>query len=379
MTRAVHFAKNERGEAPTIIAASAVNGLGYDAHQSWAFWRADGNALTGTPFRLHTGERATMATVRSIDPRCFGAERMSTLLTAALMHLEPPLSALRAAVRAEIFLAVSEHVAEGDDPYFGRWRRRLEGAAGSWLHARGLVPSVRLFARGHAGLAHAMLDAARALEEGRVELAIVGGVDTYYDPLRFDLLEEQERIFDQSRTDAFIPGEGAAFAVLARPSVARQAGASALAYVESVAVAEEPAPMGSDRPCNAVGLTGAMRAVTRRLKAEGRRLEWMIDDLTNEEYRARELVLAMPRAIAPGGLDTAGQDYAQIAADAFRGDHLPECFGDLGAATMPTALALATQAFLRGDPAARNCLVTASSTGPDRGVIFVRSAGEGRR
>lgn len=368
-----------RGDVPVVLATSAVNGLGYDAHQTWAFWRADGNPLTGTPFRLHTGERATMAIVRSVDPRSFGVERMCTLLQAALMHLEAPLAALGVGGRAEIFLATCEHVAESGDPYFGRWRRRLEGTAASWLQHHGQAPSVRLFPRGHAGLAHAILDAASGLSDGSIDLAIVGGVDSYYDPLRFDILEEQERIFDLSRTDSFIPGEGAALLVLARESFARPAQTGALARVEMASVAEEPAPMLGELPCTGQGLTQALRGVTKALKAQGRTIEWMLGDLTNEEYRARELVLAFPRAINPGGLDTGGRDYREVVAPTFRGDQLPEGFGDLGAATMPTAAVLAVEAFTRGDPAARNCLISGSSTGRDRGVIFLRSGSEGRR
>lgn len=376
--KAVQFGAG-RGETPVVLATSAVNGLAYDSHQSWAFWRADGNALTGTPFRLHTGERATMAIVRSLDPRSFGVDRMCTLLQASLMHLEAPLAELAVGGRAEIFLAACEHVDEASDPYFGRWKPRLEQTAGSWLQHRGQAPAVRVFPRGHAGLAHALIDAEAALRDGAIDLAIVGGVDSYYDPLRFDILEEQERIFDGSRTDAFIPGEGAAMLVLARESFARTARADARARVEMASVAEEPATMLGELPCTGQGLTRALRGVTKALKAQGRTIEWMIDDLTNEEYRARELVLALPRAINPGGLDTAGRDYAELVAPTFRGDHLPEGFGDLGAATMPTAAALVVESFLRGDPPGRNCLISASSTGRDRGVIFLRSASEGRR
>ena len=373
MAKVTHFGGPGRPDAPVVIATAAVNGLAYDSHQSWAFWRADGSALFASPFRLHTGDRATMVVVRSLDPRTFGAERMSVLLQAALMHISESLSELTIGGRAAVFLCLNEHCAETTDPHFGRWQRILAGTAGSWLQHHGQSPMVHTFPNGHAGLAHALRAGALALEGGSCDLAIVGGVDSYYDPLRFDILEEQERIFDQARTDAFIPGEGAGLMVLVRDTFARQANAQPLARLETIVTAEEPAPMLSNLPCVAKGLTAAMRGVTQRLKAEGRLLEWTLDDLTNEVYRAREFVQAFPRAVAPGGLDTAGRDYGQIAADDLRQDHLPEAFGDLGAAGMPTAVAVATQAFLRGDPAARNCMVTGSSTGRDRSAILLRS------
>lgn len=371
--RTVHYG-GSHPTAPVVTATSAVNGLGFDSHQTWAFWRADGSALAETVFRLRNGNRATMAIVQSLDARLYGLARVATLIEAAMMHLGEPLSEIRIAARLGIFIAASEHLAETSDPYFGPMRQRLERRVSELFRSRGVVAPVAVAPRGHAGFAHAMHQAAKQLEEGALDVAIVGGADSYYDPLRFDILEEQERIFDHERTDAFIPGEGAAFCVLARASFARQAGLDALCTVETIAFDEEPAPMLGDEPCAAVGLTRVMRAVTDRLKREERRLDWMIGDLTNESYRARELVLALPRALAPGGLDTAGATYQPVAADGFRGDQLPEGFGDLGAATMPTALTIATQAFLRGDPKATNCMIVASSTSADRGAILLRSA-----
>lgn len=368
----MHFGAS-RTPGPAVIATSAVNGLAFDSHQTWAFWRADGSALVETPFRARSGARATMAIVQSLDPRLHGLPRLATIIEAALMHLGEPLSRMRLAGRAAVWIAVHEQLAESNDPYFGPMRRRLERRITEWLQGRGMQAVVTTVARGHAGFAHALQHAAGQLDDGLVEVAIVGGADSYYDPLRFDILEEQERLFDAEHTDGFIPGEGAAFCVLTRSSHAKQVGIAPLALVETIAVGEEAAPMLSGRPCTADGLTSVMRAVTDRLKSERRRLDWMIGDLTNESYRARELVLALPRAMAPGGLDDAGRTYQPVAADQFRGDQLPEGFGDLGAATMPTALTIATQAFLRGDPKAQNCMIVASSTGADRGAILVRA------
>lgn len=373
MTRTLHWAPGKA--APLVAATSAVNGLAFDSHQTWAFWRADGSALTQTPFVLRNGDRATMAIVQSLDPRLTGLPRIATLIEAALMHLGDPLTQIRVAVRAGVWIAVHEHLSESRDPYFGPMRQRLQQRIAEWLAARGFRAPVECVARGHAGFAHALQRAAAQLDDGSIDLAIVGGADSYYDPLRIDMLEESARIFDHERTDAFVPGEGAAFVVLVRPSLARQAGLETLAAIETIAVDEEPAPMGSDKPCTAVGLTRVLKAITDPLKAEKRRLDWMLGDLTNESYRAREMVLALPRAFAPGGLDTAGRTYQPVVADRFRGDQLPEAFGDLGAATMPTGLVIATQAFLRGDPSANNCMIAASSTSADRGAILVRATG----
>ncbi len=129
--------------------------------------------------------------------------------------------------------------------------------------------------------------------------------------------------------------------------------------------------MFADTHCTGTGLAQAMRHALSGLPASGRRLEWLLGDVTNETYRTQEFQLALPRAIAPGGLDSGGRDYQSIAADELQMDFLPMRFGDLGAATMPTGVVLAAQALVRGSPSPRSCLVTGSSVGGDRGAVLV--------
>ncbi|MGE0784916.1 MAG: beta-ketoacyl synthase N-terminal-like domain-containing protein [Sandaracinaceae bacterium] len=359
--------------APVVSLTTAVNGLAYDRHQSWAFWRADGAALAETPFVMRDGNRGTMSIVRSLDPRLVGEPRIGMMMEAALLHLDAPMSKLRAPGRVGVWAAIGERFAAKDDPYFGRAAPRLSQRLSAFFGARGVESTPTLVARGHAGFAHALLDACRALAEGAVELAVVGGADTYYDPLVVDILEEGERMFGPETLEGFIPGEGAAFVVITTRAFAQRAGLEVLARVETVATDREPAPMASDAPTIAAGLTSVVRCVTDRLKSERRMLDWMLTDLTSEPYRAREITLALPRAFAPGGLDTAGATYRHVVDERFVLSHLPQAFGDLGAATMPTALTIATEAFRRGDPVASSCAITGSSTGGDRGAILVRA------
>jgi 3-oxoacyl-[acyl-carrier-protein] synthase-1 len=371
MSRIRTFWGGQFGENPVVLGTSAVNGLGYDSYQSWAFWRADGSALTESPFRLHNGERATMALIRSLSPRDYGFERLWQICEKALAGIEEQLSKLPSRGTVGVWLALSHFLGDSNDPYFGSVERRLSLALGHWLSQRGMSGPCRCIPAGHAGLAHAVEAAVLELQRGAVDFAIVGGADTYFDPLVFDILEEREAIFDQRRTDAFIPGEGAAFALLTGERIAARFQLEPLAVLEAVATAEESASMLSQLPCLGQALTRVLRACTDRLKHDRRRLEWVFADLTNEEYRIREYQVALPRAIAPGGLDTAGATYQDVAADDMLTEFVPDGFGDLGAATMPTALALATEAFLRGDPARRNCLIVGCSVNEHRGALLV--------
>ena len=45
--------------------------------------------------------------------------------------------------------------------------------------------------------------------------------------------------------------------------------------------------------------------------------------------------------------------------------------GDLGAASMPTAVAIACEGFRRGAPRAATCLITGSSPYEDRGALLL--------
>jgi 3-oxoacyl-[acyl-carrier-protein] synthase-1 len=364
---------------PIIAATAAINGLGFDSHQTWAFWRAGVTPLTASPFRLENGERATMVPVRTLEPTSFGVTRLSAMTVAVLEQLEPALSAMPAATDLTVILCVAERFEQLEDPYFGPQRQRLEEDLQAWFAARERSPKIQLVARGHAGHAHALLQGCAAVMERATDAAVIGGVDSYFDPLVVDILMEQERIFDQVRVDSFIPGEGAALALVTRRGSIRQWGLPALAFVETVATAEEPAHMLSDAPCLGLGLSRVMRCCTDRLRDDRRRLEWLLGDLTNESYRSQEFQLAFPRAIAPGGLDTGGQSYQEVAADELQGSFLPAVFGDLGAATMPTALVLATEAFVRGRPCADSCLIIGSSVTPDRGAVLLsRATTDGR-
>ncbi len=361
----------ERSSPPVVTATGAVNGLGFNSHQTWAFWRAEITPFAATPFRLDNGERATMVQVRSLPPGQHGVERQLALARHALGQIEGPLAALPDRTKLGASICVSEYLRDRSDPYFGAQRTIIERQLTRWFLERfPELSSPRFFAYGHAGFAHALYSGCTALMEREIDALVVGGVESYYDPLIVDILLEQERIFDQVRSDAFVPGEGAAFALIVRRNVARRAKLTPTALVDTVAMANEPGPLLSDEACTGRGLAQVVRSCTDRLKDEHRLLEWMLGDVTNESYRTLELQLALPRALAPGGLDTAGRTYREVADDLVM-DFPSECWGDLGAASMPTAMIVATEAFRRGRPSAVNCLITGTSTGRERGAMLL--------
>lgn len=359
--------------APTVVIAdvAARNGLGDDAATTWAFWRAEANGHQASPFRCDNGTRASMVLVRSYPPRLTGAWRLVQLMTDALAQLAPSLDALGTGARVGLALCLAERLHAPTAHRLRSDRAVLDDAARAWCAARPGVNLLGAVARGHASFAEALGHAGQMLEAQQLDAVIVGGPDGYHDADVVQGLINSERLFDGQNLDSMTPGEGAAFVLLMRPGDARRAGLAPRAAVESVAWDEEPGSMFSDTHVTGNGLARAAGAVAGRAARLGQPVPWILGDLTHESYRGREFSLSLPRAFAPGGLDDAGASFAPRATEQIRTDWLPERFGDLGAATMPTAAVLAAESFVRGDPSAPRCVLLGSSVVPARGAVLL--------
>ena len=365
MTLAASFFRHSAGPSPAVVAgASACNGVGLNAEQSWAFWRAQLSPFVESPFVCENGEQATMCLDRTLPPRLVGVAREAALVKRALGALKPVLAGLEG-TRIAVGVALSGRAPSDHGPLL----RALEGAL------PGPAP-LQLHPLGPGGFAKVMAEAAAALSGGTVEAALVGAVDTAHDPARAAALLAEGRLFDGEDTEAPIHGEGAAFLLLLRAELADRLRVPVLAGVEGATMDEEAPP--ADAPIDGAGLTRALRAHTGSLKKARTQLEWILADVNNEERRTREWLLALPRALAPGGLSTGGRDYFEVAAPDLRTDFLPAVFGDLGAAGIATGLVLAVTAAQRGDPARRNVLAVGSDARNRRGAVLL-SLPDGRR
>jgi 3-oxoacyl-[acyl-carrier-protein] synthase-1 len=355
------------GPAPAVVATSAWNGMGFTPHQIWAWRRAEMNALAESPFLNANGSRATMAHIRTLPPRARSSERLWAVAEALVKPLLQRLEALPTGSRVALVLGLAERFADGAPARMRVGRGELERGLLALFESQGLEVIHTVVPRGHAGFAHGVIEACAALTARQVEAAVVGGVDTYYDPDVVESLILSKRLFDGENLDSFIPGEGGAFCLLTRGDVATRSRWPVLARIESAASNEEPAHMGTDLPCLGLGLSRPLRAISDRLEQERRLIDLWLGDLTNENYRTQEWMLAFPRASA--GVSAPESDV----------QFLPVFLGDLGAATMPTGAVLAVESFLRGDLPASTCVVMGSSVGEHRGaVLLTRELGTAR-
>jgi 3-oxoacyl-[acyl-carrier-protein] synthase-1 len=346
--------------ASVVCGTSAVNGLGFTPHQIWAFRRAELTPFAEAPFMCANGFRTTLAHVRTLPPRMVGVDRMIALATQALEPIIASLAALPAGARLDFALCMPERFAgdptRGDVP---RERRMLENALSEIVKVARPGVALKPHARGHASLASAMMATGASLAKREIDVAIVGGVDTYYDPEVIDRLVTEHRIFDGENLDTFIPGEGAAFLLTARRDMAKRCRWPGLARIEAAVTGREPASLHTQLPNLALGMSRVMRAISDRLKKERRFVDLWLSDVTNENYRVHEWLLAFPRASAGVCRDETDVQF------------LPVLLGDLGAATMATGAVLGIEAFVRGDPQARTCVVTGASELRDRGAVLL--------
>ena len=204
-----------------------------------------------------------------------------------------------------------------------------------------------------AGLA-ALHRAARHLAEGRVDVALVGGVDSL---LRRDAVARQvgRGVLHHDKNPAgVIPGEAAAFVVLQPAGMAQP-----LARLAGSAVAEEPTA-GTDSPNQGEGLTLAVRKARERAP----RLEtWprIACDLNGDRYRALEWSLASVRALGdlPEG-PASGPEWLPA-----------EWMGDTGAASGLVGVIWAVTGVTKGYAGADRALVWGASDGPLRAAAIL--------
>jgi 3-oxoacyl-[acyl-carrier-protein] synthase-1 len=347
---------------PCVVATSTVNGLASSAYETWAYRRAEQTAFVGSPFRLPSGNVLTFARVRELDPKLLGGERLEAIAILALERLQRSIAIpIPRDMRIGISLCLPERmdgVRSSDRDR--RSRRALESRiAGAFIEA-GYDVRLDVHARGHASLAFALMDLSEAMRKREIDLALMVGIDGYYDPFVLEELFAEQRVLDTEWRDAFVPGEAASALLIARPDLARQLGFEVLAEIESIAVNKEVATLENDVGNLGLGLSRACVAICKKMKEEHQRLPWWICDVTGETFRVQELQLAWPRAahLAMGPDDTI--------------DALPTHLGDIGSATMPTAIAVAIEGLRRGDPAGDHALVTASSPLGDRGAVLIK-------
>ncbi|HEX9886360.1 MAG TPA: hypothetical protein VGA70_07715 [Longimicrobiales bacterium] len=224
---------------------------------------------------------------------------------------------------------------------------------GGWIAIQAgrpdLAGAIRVVPGGRAtGLA--MVGRAGRLFAERGGLLMVGGVDTYRDPWLLGHLDRDGRARTDDNLDAFTPGEGAGFVLLAAERDVPP-GLTPLARVEAAVEGTEEATITSEAPFLGSGLATAL-ADLGRSREGGEPFQQVLSSMNGERYWSKEWGVAAVRSAA-------------LLAEGHELVHPADCYGDAGAAAGPLLVGLGAQGIAAGRRPAP-ILVTASSDGPER-------------
>jgi 3-oxoacyl-[acyl-carrier-protein] synthase-1 len=212
---------------------------------------------------------------------------------------------------------------------------------------------------GRAGGLSAIGQAADTIRQGKAQVMIAGGVDTYRDLYVLGTLDMEKRVKSAIHLDGFIPGEGAGFVLLANADSARAAGLTPLAGVSPVFQGSESGHLYSKEPYRGDGLAMAVEKLAASGTA-GAPVAEVYSSMNGESHWGKEWGVSFIR------------NKAAFLAD-HTSHHPADCLGDTGAASGPIMLGLAVHGlqnhYNRGP-----CLVYCSSDRGQRAVLAASAA-----
>jgi 3-oxoacyl-[acyl-carrier-protein] synthase-1 len=221
------------------------------------------------------------------------------------------------------------------------------------------LTAVRTIPTGHASGLAALEQAWRLIRSKEIELCLVGGVDSYDHPDTYEWLDEFEQLHSNSNTWGFIPGQAAGFVLLSSSDFADKHKLPNLGEVVQVALTREENLIKTDAVCLGEGLSSAVRQVCGALPADQRPIHQTYCDLNGERYRAAEFGYTLTRT---------GDSFA----DAGEYTAPADCWGDVGAASVPLFIGLAVAAGQKDYAIGPNTLIWASSESGERAAAVLR-------
>ncbi len=340
---------------PVIVGVGMMTAVGLSAPETAAAVRAGAMRFTESPIRDQRFEPFTLAVVPDdgLPPLVDSLKQ-----TAGLSSREMRMLRLATGPIAECLSVVPQ-----SQPAPGlvlalpetRTTRPLNPAvflSHLWTQCGGGFDAKRSAAPdvGRAGGLIAIARAAEAIRAGQSSFMIAGGVDTYRDLYVLGTLDLEKRVKSATHLDGFIPGEGAAFLLLASAAAAAAANLKPLASISPVAHSVETGHLYSDQPYRGDGLAGAVTQLVDAGVVSAPIAEvW--SSMNGENHWAKEWGVAFLRN-RPAFLE------------GHRIHHPADSFGDSGAACGPAMVALQAlgmRASYRHAPALVYC---SSDAGP---------------
>jgi 3-oxoacyl-[acyl-carrier-protein] synthase-1 len=212
-----------------------------------------------------------------------------------------------------------------------------------------------LVAHGRVGIAHALARARRLLYDHRLPYVLIAATDSYLCWPTLRHYEAADRLLGRRNSNGFLPGEGAGALLVSRPKAGDL-------MCTGIGFGIEPAPIGSDEPLRADGLTTAINSALRDARRVMQDMDFRIADLSGEHYYFKEATLALSRTL-------------HVRKERFAIWHPAECTGEVGAVAGVTMLALANWAGRKGYSEGRTALLHMGTDAGERAALTV-SLGE---
>jgi 3-oxoacyl-[acyl-carrier-protein] synthase I len=341
-----------------IIGCGARTPLGLDRVSSAAAVRAGVSAIDEHPYMIDRfGDPMKVTRDLFLPERALGEERMDELALAAAREALEPLAG-RDVPPIPVILNVGEPRPGQTDGTARDVGKRLAGA----LQSTHPISTVTPIAEGHAGGLFALEQAAKAIREGRIEMALVGGVDSYLHHDTLEWLDDLEQLHSENNIYGFCPGEAAGFLLLTTPRMASQLHRRPLTTLVSEGSGQEKNLIKTDDIVLGEGLSDAFRATYEAAfgteEKHIRPANRILCDMNGERYRGNEYGFAVLKNTA----------FFENAADF---EAPADCWGDVGAATGPLLISLAIEASARGYSKGPVTLIWSSSEKGLRSAVLL--------
>lgn len=213
---------------------------------------------------------------------------------------------------------------------------------------------------GHTGVAELTKLAWHDIESEIVELAIVGGVDSWVDESSLLWLERRKRLKSPTMPVGLPPGEAAGFLLMERDHRAKARNAASLAVLQSVTLEQEIHPHLAAEASTGKALSKTLFRSAELAGWSSGRSPWLVVDQNGEPYRAMEWGHALSYLVQEHFAFKQPTLWYPVAS-----------VGDTGAASGVVQASMAIQAFVRNYSPARNVALLSSAEAGQRACIML--------
>jgi 3-oxoacyl-[acyl-carrier-protein] synthase-1 len=337
----------------TAMTAAAIN-AGISAYQASSFTTQSDDAIT----MARVPEEVIDTFQGEFDEgNCFNwrHDRVTKMAILALQQTCAQATTDQATTDQAVPLLLAMPERNSDDDGLSSLIDNLANNLSPWINAE----ISRSFYSGRASGMEAIAFAFDYLYDEKYPYILVGGSDSYEDDARLAPLEQAGRLLTAGAGDAFAPGEAASFLLLTpHIKMAAQRNGQVIA-LSAPGMADETGHLGSEEPYRGDGLDQAFKTAFKKalIHQTDHRIHSIYSSMNGENHWAKEYSVAYMR----------NQDAFT---DPVRTEHPADAYGDLGAATATTLIALAAE-HLHNTPNAHAHVVYSSSDTAKRGAIVV--------